>query len=242
MLYLSTTTQATIRRVLSVLLKIALSILACWIVLFIIMWNSVIRVNIQGNSMMPFIHNGDRLLMSSFFLKPKVGKVYSIAAGATYANPKMGMVKRVIAGPGDVLEFNAHSGEWLSYNGQAVVINEHSDLPRYKKHSEEADSKGAVLSLVPAFNQLMQLPMYRLLPDQPLHSASQQRFYKRVLKYPFIQQRAAANGLTKVTVPAGHYFVMSDNWGSNLDSRFFGPLPEQVFKYYFVSKRKPVEK
>lgn len=241
MLYLSTTTQATIRHALSKLLKIMLSLLVCLLVLYIMMWNSIMRVNIHGNSMMPFIHDGDRLVMSSFFRKPKVGKVYSIAAGATYANPKMGLVKRVIAGPGDVLEFNAQSGEWLSYNGQAVVINEHSDLPRYKMHSEEADSKGAVLSLVPAFNQLMQLPMYRLLPEQPLHSASQQRFYKTVLTYPFIQQRAAANGLTKVTVPAGHYFVMSDNWGSNLDSRFFGPLPEHVFKYYFVSKRKPVE-
>lgn len=242
MLYLATTTQATIRRVLFKLLKIMSLFLVCLIVLSIMIWMSITRVDIKGNSMMPFIYNGDRLVMSSFFRKPKVGKVYSIAAGATYANPKMGMVKRVIAGPGDVLEFNAQSGEWLSYNGQAVVINEQSDLPRYKKYSEEADSKGAVLSLVPAFNELMQLPMYRLRPDQPLHSASQQRFYKTVLTYPFIQQRAAANGLTKVTVPAGHYFVLSDNWGSNLDSRFFGPLPEHVFKYYFVSKLKSVEK
>jgi len=87
MLYLATTTQATIRRVLFKLLKIMSLFLVCLIVLSIMIWMSITRVDIKGNSMMPFIYNGDRLVMSSFFRKPKVGKVYSIAAGATYANP-----------------------------------------------------------------------------------------------------------------------------------------------------------
>lgn len=242
MLYLPATTQATLRRMLLKLLKIVLVLIACLIVLHIVTWQSLLRVNVQGPSMMPLIHNGDVVLLSSMFIKPRVGVVYAIAKGATYANPDKGLIKRVIAGPGDVLEFNAHTGEWLSYNGQAVVIREKSDLRRYKSQSMETDTMGALLTMVPAFNQLTQLPMYRLLPDQPLHSASQQRYLKKLLYYPYIQQRAAANGYTKVTMPAGHYFVLSDNWTGNLDSRYFGPVPEHVFTHYFISARTPVKK
>lgn len=240
--YLLMSHKATFFSALKKLLLITLSIVVCLIALIMFFGLTKLTVKIEGNSMMPAIQNGDRLLMSKAFFKPKVGGIYSVAERSTPANPDKGLVKRVIAGPGDVLEFNAHTGEWLSYNGNAVVVAENNDLPWKLLSSKETDSYGALLKLRGAFNHLLQLPMYRLLPEQPIDNEKQRLFLKKVLHYPYIQQRQSANGLTKVVVPAGHYFVMSDNWSSNLDSRLFGPLPEHVLTHRYISKRKPVEK
>lgn len=235
--YLLMSHKATFFSALKKLLLITLSIVACLIALIMFFGLTKLTVKIEGNSMMPAIQNGDRLLMSKAFFKPKVGGIYSVAEGSTLANPDKGLVKRVIAGPGDVLEFNAHTGEWLSYNGNAVVVAENNDLPWKLLSSKETDSYGALLKLRGAFNHLLQLPMYRLLPEQSIDNEKQRLFLKKVLHYPYIQQRQSANGQAKVIVPAGHYFVMSDNWSSNLDSRFFGPLPERAFQLVLINRQ-----
>lgn len=239
MLLISASRQYKLFGLAKTIAKIVLTIVVCFILLAIYARLTVCHVTISGNSMMPVIYDGDRLRMSRLFTAPEVGEIYSIKAGATAANQNVGLLKRVIAGPGDVLEFHAATGEWLSYNGVKVVITENRDLKSYKSYSKEPDSYGALLSVQGGFNQLSNLPLYRLQPNQPLYSAEQKRYYKTMLHYPYIQGRASIDGITKVTVPPGHYFVMSDNWTGNLDSRYFGPLPERVFDYRLVSKQKP---
>ena len=48
------------------------------------------------------------------------------------------------------------------------------------------------------------------------------------LDEPYLQPGARSDDLTRVVVPPDHVFVMGDNRGASRDSRFFGPIEEDL--------------
>ena len=60
-------------------------------------------VDVSGSSMENTLQNGDKVILTNFFYKPKTGDIVVISHGANYAEP---IIKRVIATEGQRLEID----------------------------------------------------------------------------------------------------------------------------------------
>jgi signal peptidase I len=50
----------------------------------------------------------------------------------------------------------------------------------------------------------------------------------QVLNEPYLDADVITGPLEKITIPAGHYWVMGDNRANSRDSRFFGPIAKSL--------------
>lgn len=87
------------------------------LIVLVVVFTFVVRVvAVSGNSMVPTLHWGDRLLIQSTFYTPKKGDVVVLDG---YTNLGKPLVKRIIACEGDTVELDTEKG--LVYvNGQAL--------------------------------------------------------------------------------------------------------------------------
>ena len=82
-------------------------------------------IDVVGSSMFPTLHNGEKMLVSDLFYKPKVGDVV-IFKNAEY-DPNKALVKRVIATEGQ--EVNIDFANGIVYiNGEAIIEDYINDL------------------------------------------------------------------------------------------------------------------
>lgn len=196
---------------------------------------------VNGISMSPTIEHGDRIVVQTRFSSPKVGEIYSVTGLdlSDLGKSKVGnLIKRVIAGPGDRLVFHAASGEWLSINGKDVVISSAAKHSNMVLTSDAADTKGEKARLVAGMNTVMGTPVYRVQVDNPQASRVRQEFVKQLFNFPFLAKNVNQQGLVVVDIPNDYYFVMSDNWAGNMDSRYFGPVHESHLTDGLVKVRK----
>lgn len=187
--------------------------------------------NIKGISMMPTISNGDRAVLQKRFFAPEIGKVYSLNEfDSEYSNGQAlhRLIKRVIAGPGDTLTFYASTGEWLSVNGKQLDLRPNKTLPELSLTSHAKGSEGESVSLIPYFNHDLGTPVYKVAVEEFDGSVGKQNFRRSLLHYPYLAKLAAQGDQVSITVPEDHYFVMSDNWSGNVDSRYFGPIHKSI--------------
>lgn len=214
-------------------------VVACIILGLILVRNNLIRANVIGNSMMPFFQDGAVLLMQKRILSPDIGDVYGIEGVKLSYHPQWGekLIKRVVAGPGDTLTFNVESGEMITFNGQSVSYPIRRDAKAYLLQSEEDNSFGEVVRILPARNTVLNIDVLRVEPDQDVSDPKRKLFVDRIRDYPFLLSQAKGKALVTMTVPDEHYFVLSDNMSSNLDSRYFGFVPESALTHRLLKQK-----
>ena len=81
-------------------------------------------VNVDGQSMVPTLQNGDQLIAYSLFYEPERGDVVVVDGYTSFGQP---LVKRVIAVGGDEVDINFENGE-VAVNGALLQEDYISDL------------------------------------------------------------------------------------------------------------------
>lgn len=197
--------------------------------------------NVKGVSMMPELNNGDRAIFQKRFFSPKIGEIYLVdradapehSDGVVY-----NLIKRVVAGPGDELSFNPQTGEWLTLNGGRVAVDLMDAQKSLILTSQGGKSKGEQVSLNLGVNLVNNINVYKV-DESSLHGTQKKEVLKReLLNFPFLRKVANAQNVAVVTVPKDHYFVMSDNWSGNVDSRYFGPIHKKHLASRMISSVK----
>ena len=78
------------------------------LIVVVIMFTFLFRVvTVDGTSMLPNLYSGDRLVVSSYFYKPKQGDIIVLKRTSGLMKP---IVKRVIALPGQKVDFDFDAG------------------------------------------------------------------------------------------------------------------------------------
>ena len=65
-------------------------------------------VSVEGDSMLPNLHNGDRIITTNFFYNPEKGDIVVVDKNTNYGKP---LIKRVIADEGDKIFIDYSTGD-----------------------------------------------------------------------------------------------------------------------------------
>lgn len=232
--------KTTLRKKMKLWKKIIL-VLLLLIVGFAIFSPARMHSRIVGISMTPTIEDGDIAILERRLSDPIIGGIYTVSGLVVFNKGKVvptNLIKRVIAGPGDRLVFHVATGEWLSINGQKVIIERSMTYPDAVLTSMESKTYGEKIRLTAGINKFLNTPVYQMKIDNPNATPSRAAFAKTIVNLPYLKTREDKNGLMEVRVPKDHYFLMSDNRAGNIDSRFFGPVHKSFIDKKVLKIRK----
>jgi signal peptidase I len=105
------------RHPLRLLYELAASLITALLLILVVFTFLCRPIRVDGNSMLPTLHDGDWLLISAFSAKLERGRVAVIAESGSLHKP---IVKRVIALPGDVVDIDFTTGT-VSVNGAVLA-------------------------------------------------------------------------------------------------------------------------
>lgn len=81
------------------------------------------------------------------------------------------------------------------------------------------------------------------LPGQTIWSHGGQVYIDgKILPEPWLPPGTVTRGIRPQKIPPDHYFVMGDNRGDSLDSRYFGPIPGSLIVGRVVARIWPLSR
>jgi len=179
---------------------------------------------IPSGSMMPTLQVGDFILVNKFtfgirlpVLNQKIIDVNTPQRGDVMVfrypeNPSVNYIKRVVAVPGDVLEYR---DKQLTING-VLQQQQHDSAYNYVRgDSTFVHTERSAETLNGHVHDIL------VNPDLPLVNVGS------VANFPFRENCSITERLVRCTVPPGNYFMMGDNRDDSRDSRYWGFVPDK---------------
>ena len=194
--------------------------------------------NIPSASMQPTLLIGDFILVNKLVYRVSEPRKGDIIVFRYPVDPSLDYIKRVIAGPGDVVEFE----EFYDHEAEIKVYRVRVNGRDYKlKYRELKVFNGKFYyefeEYIPLNGKLLSHKVwYSAYPDKVAGLASYSGDECLRRKHDLC---------VKFRVPEKHYFVMGDNRDNSEDSRFWGFVPEEnvlgkAFVIYFSGEVPPL--
>lgn len=217
-----------------------------WLIEFLLIIAAVLFIratlvqafNIPSASMQPTLLIGDFILVNKLVYNLSEPRKGDIVVFKYPVNPSLDYIKRVIAAPGDLVEFEEFYDEKAEVKVYRVIVNGRSYPLRYNS------LKSFNGKFYYEFTETVLVNGKKM--DHTVWYSSYPTKVAGLVSYngrECIKQKH--NLCVKFRVPEGHYFVMGDNRDNSEDSRFWGFVPREnivgkAFVIYFSGKVPPL--
>ena len=217
------------------LVEYAKSFFPVILIVFVLRSFLVEPFKIPSGSMLPTLLVGDFILVNKYtygirlpVINHKIISLNDPQRGDVMVfrypeDPGLDYIKRVVAVPGDVIEYR---NKRLSVNGEPVPTTE------IRTHSYVANGLNYVTATV--YEERLNGAGHEIMVE-----ADKPDFFPPQLQdFPYRENCSynAEGAGFKCTVPVGHYFTLGDNRDASNDSRYWGFVPDRniVGKAFFI--------
>ena len=208
------------------------------IVVLLIRATLVQAFNIPSASMQPTLLIGDFILVNKLVYRVSEPRRGDIVVFKYPMNPSLDYIKRIIAGPGDTVEFVEFRDEGAGIKVYKVLVNGREYRLKY------AGLRSFANRFYYEFEE--EIPVNGKVLTHRVWFSAYPTKVAGLVNYSGAECLEEREGLcVRFVVPDGYYFVMGDNRDNSEDSRFWGFVPEEnilgkAFVIYFSGEVPPL--